>query len=137
MSAVEASGAAEPFQPGLGLRLRHFASQNTLFIIGAVIFLGVVICAIFAPLIAPYDPTAINFPHKLRAPGLEHLMGTDVLGRDIFSRVVYGARISLLIGVSVLTVAFLRQSDHSRERKVAGARVGTQLGRHPLRPGTA
>lgn len=105
MSAVEMNRAIEPFQPGLGLRLRHFAAHNTLFIFGAVIFLGVVVCAIFAPLIAPFEPTAINFPHKLRAPGLEHLMGTDVLGRDIFSRVVYGARISLLIGVSVLTVA--------------------------------
>jgi len=105
MSAAEINGATEPFQPGLGLRLRHFASENVLFVLGATIFLVVVLCAIFAPIVAPYEPTAINFPHKLRAPGPEHLMGTDVLGRDIFSRVIYGARTSLVIGFTVLTVA--------------------------------
>ena len=105
MSAAETAGAVGLIRPSVTLRLRHFASENVLFVLGATIFLGVVLGAIIAPVVAPYEPTAINFAHKLRAPGLENLMGTDVLGRDIFSRVVYGARTSLVIGITVLVVA--------------------------------
>ena len=105
MSAVETTGAAGLICPSLTLGLRHFASENVLFVLGAMIFFGVVRCAIFAPAVAPYEPTAITFAHKLRAPGLEHRMGTDVLGRDIFSRVVYGARTLLVIGITVAVVA--------------------------------
>lgn len=91
--------------PGRSLYIRYFLKQNKLFVLGAVMFAIVVLCATFAPFIAPYDPSAINFSHKLRAPGLEHLMGTDALGRDIFSRIVYGARTSLVIGVTVLALS--------------------------------
>lgn len=54
--------------------------------------------AIFAPVIAPYSQEQQNLLDKFIAPGLEHLMGTDKFGRDIFSRILYGARISLLVG---------------------------------------
>lgn len=63
----------------------------------AFIFL-VVLVAIFAPVIAPYDPVAQNRQAFLAAPSGEHLMGTDDLGRDVFSRIVFGSRISLLVG---------------------------------------
>jgi peptide/nickel transport system permease protein len=86
-------------------RLTYFASQHVLFVAGVSIFSAVVICALLAPWLAPYDPNTINFSHKLMAPGSEHLMGTDALGRDIFSRVLFGARKSLLIGVTVLAVS--------------------------------
>lgn len=89
-------------RPSWSYKLRYFVSGNKLFVIGSTIFLMVILAAIFAPYIAPYTPTKINFSHKLWAPGLDHFMGTDALGRDIFSRVIYGARTSLVIGFTVL-----------------------------------
>jgi peptide/nickel transport system permease protein len=90
---------------GAAVRLALFLRANPLFAAGALILAGVVLLALIAPLVAPYVPTGIDFSHKLRPPGLEHLMGTDVLGRDIFSRVLYGTRTSLLIGISVLALS--------------------------------
>lgn len=58
----------------------------------------IVLAAIFAPLLTPFDPTAIDMTTGLTGPNAQHLFGTDVLGRDIFARVLYGARIDLLIG---------------------------------------
>lgn len=86
-------------------RALHFARRNILFVVGAAVFLAIVLAAIFAPLIAPYDPTEISFADKLNAPGLPHLMGTNELGQDIFSQVLYGARTSLLVGVVVISLA--------------------------------
>lgn len=86
---------------------RRFIVEHQLFVVGAALLAVVFLLAIFAPLIAPYEPNKINFAHKLVAPGWEHFMGTDVLGRDIFSRVIYGARTSLLIGITVVALAML------------------------------
>jgi peptide/nickel transport system permease protein len=61
-----------------------------------------VIVAIAAPLIARSDPTAQDLPARLEAPTIAHWMGTDELGRDVYSRVVYGARISMLVGICVV-----------------------------------
>lgn len=80
---------------------------NRLFVVGLVITLLFLCLALAAPLIAPQDPMAIDFDTKLEAPGLAHWFGTDVLGRDIFSRVVHGARTSLLTGLMVVSVALL------------------------------
>ena len=98
----EMPAPAPSYDVPFGLRLRHFLRSNTLFVAGLTILGIVVLLAVLAPLVAPYDPIAIDFSHKLRSPGFEHLMGTDALGRDIFSRVVYGARSSLFIGFTVL-----------------------------------
>src|SRR5499433_2544048 len=89
----------------LGQRAAHFARHNVLFVFGAVLLLLIVSGAIFAPLIAPYDPTAIDFLEKLKAPGLPHLMGTNELGQDIFSQILFGARTSLMVGVVVISLA--------------------------------
>ncbi|MDQ4123007.1 MAG: ABC transporter permease [Acidobacteriota bacterium] len=64
-----------------------------------------VLVAIFAPFIATHDVTAINMAARFRAPSAEHWFGTDALGRDVFSRVVYGARISLEVGIVVVAVS--------------------------------
>ncbi len=87
--------------------IKHFINNNTLFVLGLVIFFVITFLAIFAPLITPNDPGAINFKDKLVAPGWAHWMGTDELGRDILSRVIYGARTSLVIGTTVLTISIL------------------------------
>ncbi|OGQ49039.1 MAG: hypothetical protein A3I10_06070 [Deltaproteobacteria bacterium RIFCSPLOWO2_02_FULL_57_26] len=75
--------------------------------IGTMILLLLLSLALLAPLLAPYSPTEQNLEMDLLAPSREHLFGTDKLGRDIFSRVLYGARISLLVGISTVAVSSL------------------------------
>ncbi|WP_158972183.1 ABC transporter permease [Chachezhania sediminis] len=70
----------------------------------AVLFAVAALSAL-APLLAPYDPLALNMTARLRPSSAEHLMGTDAYGRDIFSRVLYGGRISLVIGVGATLLA--------------------------------
>lgn len=79
-----------------------FRSQPLAFI-GAALLLLFLFWAIFAPLIAPHDPDAIDLSNRLLSPGQSHWFGTDELGRDIFSRVLFGARLSLFVAVSVVT----------------------------------
>jgi len=73
--------------------------KNPQIVIGGGIVLTLVFMAIFAPLIAPFDPIAINIPARLNPPSTDNWLGTDALGRDVFSRLVFGTRISLTIGV--------------------------------------
>lgn len=73
--------------------------RNRLALFGMVIAAIVIFAAIFAPLLAPYDPLEIKLLDRLKPPDSAHLMGTDHLGRDIFSRVLFGARISMQVGV--------------------------------------
>lgn len=86
--------------------LRKFI-RNGLGVIGAVIILGLILVAIFAPQIAPFDPNAQDYNQILMQPGGEHLFGTDDLGRDIFSRVIYGARISIQAAMISVGIAML------------------------------
>jgi len=71
------------------------------------LLLAIIVMAIFAPLIAPYDPFRLNMADRLKPPSLQHLFGTDNVGRDIFSRVVHGSRISLAITAVVVITATL------------------------------
>ena len=87
------------------VRALHFARMNVLFVVGSTLFLLIVLAAIFAPLIAPYDPVAINFADKLSPPTWQHLMGANELGQDVFSQVLFGARTSLMVGVVVISLA--------------------------------
>jgi ABC-type dipeptide/oligopeptide/nickel transport system permease subunit len=73
--------------------------RHRLALVGIILTTIIVIMAIFAEFIAPYDPLEIRLKDRLQPPSAAHIMGTDHLGRDIFSRVVYGARISLQVGV--------------------------------------
>ena len=81
--------------------------RNPLACIGLVIFAAIVLVAIFAPLIATHDYTAIDPLNANKAPSAENLFGTDCYGRDIFSRLVYGARYSLAIGVCAQAISFV------------------------------
>jgi peptide/nickel transport system permease protein len=82
--------------------LREFLQQSVMGRWALALALLLVLVAITAPWIAPSDPTAINLPIRLEAPNAAHWMGTDELGRDILSRVLFGARISIFVGISVV-----------------------------------
>lgn len=86
--------------PGLWAKL----SREPLGLIGFVILFLLVICAVFAPWLAPYDPAAQNLSAAFQPPGLAHLAGTDEFGRDIFSRLIFGARITIatILAVSLI-----------------------------------
>jgi peptide/nickel transport system permease protein len=81
------------------------ARDNPLAATGVVLVIIFVIFALFAPWIAPQDPAAINLPARLGTPSHAHFFGTDELGRDILSRIVYGARISMLVGSCVVVTS--------------------------------
>jgi peptide/nickel transport system permease protein len=78
--------------------------KSKLAIAGLAIVLGLVVVAVIAPLIAPYDPVEMDLGNRLQAPSGAHWMGTDELGRDIFSRVLYGTRLALKIMIIVLLI---------------------------------
>lgn len=82
--------------------LAAHTSRNPLAATGLVLVVVFIIFALFAPWIAPGDPAAIDLPARLSTPSNAHWFGTDELGRDIFSRIVYGARISMLVGSCVV-----------------------------------
>ncbi|MFC1624504.1 ABC transporter permease [Candidatus Omnitrophota bacterium] len=79
--------------------------MNKLMIFGGTVVLFFAIVAIFAPLIAPYDPGQIDIENILMGPSKEHILGTDSLGRDLFSRILYGTRISLLVGLIAVGIS--------------------------------
>ena len=81
------------------------ALANPLSKAGFIIILGVFLLAILAPIIAPYDPSDINVKAILLAPSFEHWMGTDGLGRDVLTRMLYGGRISLLVGLVAVGIS--------------------------------
>ncbi len=81
--------------------------KNKLAVAGLIIFIAIVLIAIMAPLIANYNEDAIkiNVPGRLKPPNANNILGTDEMGRDIFARIVHGARISLVVGISSVTIA--------------------------------
>ena len=87
--------------------VRYFLRKNPRMLVGVVLLAILLFVAIFAPLIAPYDPIKVNITDTLEPPSLNHLLGTDDLGRDVFSRVLWGSRISLSVGVISVTIGFL------------------------------
>ncbi len=85
--------------------LRRRVRHQPLAVVGVVLLTAFVVCGLAAPLLAPYNPAAIDLVHRLQGPSLNHLAGTDELGRDTLSRLIWGARLSLTISVSVVTVS--------------------------------
>ncbi len=79
--------------------------KNKIAMAGLTIIFLLIITAIFAPVLAPYDPVKTDMINRLEAPSFSHPMGTDNLGRDILSRIIYGSRISLQVGVISVSLA--------------------------------
>ena len=88
-------------------RIARLARHNPLATLGVVLVTAFVLCAIFAPRLAPQDPARIDLPNRLQPSSSQHLAGTDELGRDVLSRLIWGARISMFVGGSVVACSLL------------------------------
>ncbi len=88
-----------------GGRLLRRVRSDPLGLLGLTLVAIVVFCGLFADWIAPYDPFKINVPAMFSAPSAAHIMGTDNLGRDIFSRILKGSQIALVVGVSSILIS--------------------------------
>ena len=99
--------AAEPTAAPRATRRRQlaYALRQPAIAVGVVIMAFFLLVALFAPLLSPNDPLAQNVVNGLKPPSAEHLLGTDKLGRELLSRLLYGARISLFVGVAVVLIA--------------------------------
>lgn len=82
-----------------------FARRKPLGMVGVSLVLALVFMAVFAPFIAPYDPARQSLRHSLEGASSAHWMGTDALGRDVFSRLIYGARISITVGFGAVAIS--------------------------------
>ena len=87
-------------QPDVGVRgsIVNMFRTNHAALAGLIVILLIVLAAVFAPLVARQDPNALNLANMRKPPSVEHWFGTDDMGRDVFARVIYGGRISLMIG---------------------------------------
>jgi peptide/nickel transport system permease protein len=88
-------------------RLGYFLGRNPRVLLGGVVVALLVLVAIFAPVLVPYDPIEVDPGQSLEAPSLKHWLGTDDLGRDVLSRVILGSRISLSVGLISVSIGLV------------------------------
>lgn len=84
--------------------VKRFARYQPLGFASALVFLAVIVLALGADILAPYDPLAPSIIDRLQGPSADHWFGTDDIGRDVLSRVIYGSRVSLLVGISTVVI---------------------------------
>jgi len=99
--------SADDTELSLRESIGDLVKHNRLFVVGFAIAVAFALIALLSPWISPHDPNSIDLSAKLDAPSLVHPFGTDVLGRDVFSRVLHGARTSLITGLLVVSMALL------------------------------
>ncbi len=104
--AISADGLKKSARSPRQLYWYRFTS-NKLCIAGGALLLLLILIAIFGPLIAPNDPILVNTPERFNSPNATYWFGTDEFGRDIFSRILYGGRIAVQIGIVSVVVAFV------------------------------
>ncbi len=92
-------------EPRRRSRLGGFVVRNPTIVIGGLLLLSMVFIAVFAPLLGTVDPTALAPAKRTRPPSADYWFGTDMLGRDVYSRVMYGTRVSLIVGFAVAALA--------------------------------
>jgi peptide/nickel transport system permease protein len=120
------SEALSPTRAILKSTLRAFNTNKTSWV-GLVIFVIVVLAAIFAPWIAPLDPLDQNVMLRLKPPSEDNWLGTDYYGRDIYARLVYGARISLIIGLASTALSMVVGSAIGMIAGWRGGRLDTLI----------
>ena len=97
--------------------------RSKLAVFGLIVMIVLIVVGLLAPVIAPADPAAINIKDRFALPSLQHPFGTDNFGRDILSRVIYGARISLQVGVTSVIFALILGVSIGASASYAGGRV--------------
>jgi peptide/nickel transport system permease protein len=98
----------------------HSIMHNTLSSVGFIITFLMILVAVFAPVISPYDPIQQNIEHRLASPGPDHLLGADGFGRDLLSRIIWGTRLSMKVGFVVVLFA-----------TISGSAIGVAAGYYP------
>ncbi|MFC2031833.1 ABC transporter permease [Chloroflexota bacterium] len=109
--------------------IRHFAQDKPLGAVGAIVFAIMILIAILAPLISPNDPLTTDIPRRLTGPSLLHLMGTDEVGRDVLSRLIHGARVSIMVGIIASVVGSMGGAILGIISGYAGGRVDLYMQR--------
>jgi len=99
---VERAKVTDPANSGYGNSLAMAVKTQPLASLGVALLVAFTVCAVFAPWLAPQDPAQLDLTGRLMGPSRAHWFGTDELGRDILSRTLFGARISLIVAVSVV-----------------------------------
>lgn len=107
--------------------IKKLFKSNYLFTFGVIICIFWIVMAILAPVVAPYDPILQDMAQKLQAPSAAHWFGTDKFGRDIFSRVIYGGRYSLLAGCLTVLIAGVIGTFYGAIAGYVGGRVDTVM----------
>jgi peptide/nickel transport system permease protein len=106
-TSTQDSEALPPSSTGRPISLWRAFYSNRIALIGVTVLALIVLAAIFAPWLAPHDPLEQNIVYRLEPPSSDFLLGTDSYGRDVLSRLIYGARISLTVGFVAVTIAML------------------------------
>jgi len=99
MDRIKASANESSRKPLIKSRALRRMMNNKLGVFGLVFFVAVLLSAVLAPLIAPYDPARLDLTQILRPPSAQHWLGTDKIGRDVLSRILFGGQISILVGL--------------------------------------
>jgi peptide/nickel transport system permease protein len=109
LEVVAASASKRRISALPGLRparwILTFARRKPLGFVGALIVLCCLVLAVTAPVVAPYDPNYADLRHSLEGPSSQHLLGTDRSGHDIFSRIIWGARLSMIVGFGAVIIS--------------------------------
>lgn len=104
---IETSGNSDTKESSLWAEAWKRLLKNKIAMLGLTIISILVLVAIFAPVLAPYEPLKTDVIERLKAPSFSHWLGTDDLGRDILSRIIYGSRISIQVGVISVSLALV------------------------------
>lgn len=109
MTEIQASVPTAPRKRSIWLEVFRRMSKNKMAMFGLAIIIVLVLTAVFADVIAPYEEVAIkqNLAQRLQGPSAKHWLGTDEFGRDIFARLVHGARVSLKVGIVAVGISIL------------------------------
>src|SRR4029079_10348770 len=103
--ALIQSEIALPSAPARENRVWRYIRRNPTIVVGGVLLLMMIVMAVFAPWLGTVDPQALAPVRRLKWPSMQYWFGTDMLGRDVYSRTIYGARVSLIVGISVALLA--------------------------------
>src|SRR5216117_4161506 len=87
--------------------MTEFFRKNTLALAGLIVIIALALAAVFAPWLAPYDPSDQRLPDRLEGPSWHHPFGNDELGRDILSRILLGTRVSMRVGATVVLLSVI------------------------------